>query len=242
LILSLSGLYKSFGALTVTNGISLDVATGAAVGIIGPNGAGKSTLFNLIAGGIRADFGTIIFQGQNISALAPHKRAALGIGRSYQIPLPFAGMTVLENLLVGASFAGRARISDPRSFCLDVLQICGLAAKANLAAGALTLLERKRLELARALATKPSLLLLDEIAGGLTDPEAAMLVETIKSIHAGGVTIIWIEHVLHALIPAISRLVVLSFGKILADGDPQAIMSLPAVREIYLGIEDGLAA
>ncbi len=240
--LSLSGLKKSYGALTVTNGISLEVAAGAALGIIGPNGAGKSTLFNLITGDVHTDAGTIIFQDQNISALPPHKRAALGIGRSYQIPQPFDGMTVLENLLVGASFAGRTRISNPRAHCLDVLQTCGLAPKANLQAGALTLLERKRLELARALATKPSLLLLDEIAGGLTDPEAALLVATIKSIHATGVTIIWIEHVLHALIPAISRLVVLSFGKILADGDPHDIMSLPAVREIYLGIDEDLAA
>jgi branched-chain amino acid transport system ATP-binding protein len=242
LILSLSGLKKSYGALAVTNDLSLDVAAGAALGIIGPNGAGKSTLFNLITGDVKTDSGTIIFQGQNISALPPHKRAALGIGRSYQIPQPFDGMTVLENLLVGASFAGRTRISNPHAYCLDVLQTCGLAPKANLAAGALTLLERKRLELARALATKPTLLLLDEIAGGLTDPEAALLVETIKSIHAGGVTIIWIEHVLHALIPAISRLVVLSFGKLLADGAPTDIMSLAAVREIYLGIDEDLAA
>jgi branched-chain amino acid transport system ATP-binding protein len=242
LILSLSGLKKSYGALAVTNDISLDVEAGAALGIIGPNGAGKSTLFNLITGDVKTDAGTLIFQDRNISALPPHKRAALGIGRSYQIPQPFDGMTVLENLLVGASFAGRARISNPRAHCLDVLQTCGLAPKANLQAGALTLLERKRLELARALATKPSLLLLDEIAGGLTDPEAAELVGTITSIHAGGVTIIWIEHVLHALIPAISRLVVLSFGKLIADGDPHEIMSLPAVREIYLGIDEDLAA
>lgn len=242
MILSLSGLKKSYGALAVTNDVSLEVKAGAALGIIGPNGAGKSTLFNLITGDVKTDAGTIIFQDQNISALPPHKRAALGIGRSYQIPQPFDGMTVLENLLVGASFAGRARISNPSSFCLDVLQTCGLGARASLPAGALTLLERKRLELARALATKPSLLLLDEIAGGLTDPEAALLVETIKSIHACGVTIIWIEHVLHALIPAISRLVVLSFGKIIADGDPHEIMSLQAVREIYLGIDEDLAA
>ncbi len=242
MILSLAGLHKSYGALTVTNNVTLDVAAGAALGIIGPNGAGKSTLFNLITGDVKADAGTITFQNQPIGALPPHRRAALGIGRSYQIPQPFDGMTVLENLLVGAQFAGRARISNPSAYCLDILQTCGLAAKANLAAGTLTLLERKRLELARALATKPSLLLLDEIAGGLTDPEAAELVGTIKSIHAGGVTIIWIEHVLHALIPAISRLVVLSFGKLIADGDPHDIMSLPAVREIYLGIDEDLAA
>jgi len=242
LILSLSGLKKSYGALAVTAGVSLDVAAGSAVGIIGPNGAGKSTLFNLITGDVPVDAGTITFMGRQIETLPPHKRAAAGIGRSYQIPLPFDGMTVLENLLVGALFAGRGRIPQPRAYCFEILQICGLAAKAEMPAATLTLLERKRLELARALATKPSLLLLDEIAGGLTDPEAAQLVETIKGIHAGGITIIWIEHVLHALIPAISRLVVLSFGKILADGDPQLVMALPAVREIYLGIEEELAA
>jgi branched-chain amino acid transport system ATP-binding protein len=238
LILSLHGLGKAYGALTVTDNVSLDVAAGAAVGIIGPNGAGKSTLFNLITGDVKADTGSIRFRDQEIGLLPPHRRAALGIGRSYQIPLPFDGMSVLENLLVGALFAGRSRIAAPRAFCLDVLQTCGLSAKAGLAAGALSLLDRKRLELARALATKPSLLLLDEIAGGLTDPEAEQLVATITSIHASGVTIIWIEHVLHALLPAISRLVVLSFGKILADGEPAAVMALPAVREIYLGIED----
>jgi branched-chain amino acid transport system ATP-binding protein len=242
LILSLAGLKKSYGALAVTSNVSLDVTAGAALGIIGPNGAGKSTLFNLITGDVAVDAGTITFMGRQIEHLPPHKRAALGIGRSYQIPLPFDGMTVLENLLVGAQFAGRGRIAQPRAYCLEILQTCGLAPKAGMPAASLTLLERKRLELARALATKPSLLLLDEIAGGLTDPEAAQLVATIKGIHAAGITIIWIEHVLHALIPAISRLVVLSFGKIIADGDPHEVMALPAVREIYLGIEEDLAA
>jgi len=242
LTLLLSGLKKSFGALAVTSNVSLEVPTGAAVGIIGPNGAGKSTLFNLITGDVAVDAGTIIFEGNSIEHLPPHRRAAAGIGRSYQIPRPFSGMTVLENLLVGAQFAGRHRVNHPRSFCMEILETCGLARKAHLAAGELALLERKRLELARALATEPSLLLLDEIAGGLTDPEAAQLVALIKSIHARGLTIIWIEHVLHALIPAIERLVVLSFGKIIADGDPHAVMALPAVREIYLGIEEELAA
>jgi branched-chain amino acid transport system ATP-binding protein len=242
LILSVAGLRKNYGALVVTDGISLQVAAGEALGIIGPNGAGKSTFFNLISGDVRADAGQIVFDGADVSALKPHQRAVAGIGRSYQIPQPFGGMTVLENLLVGARFAGRARIEDPRAHCLDILARTGLAAKANVSAGTLTLLERKRLELARALATAPRLLLLDEIAGGLTDPEADLLVATIRAIHASGVTIIWIEHVLHALIPAISRLVVLSFGRLIADGPPREIMALPAVREIYLGIEEEIAA
>ncbi len=242
MILSVAGLRKNYGALVVTDGISLQVAAGEALGIIGPNGAGKSTFFNLISGDVRADAGQIVFDGADVSALKPHQRAVAGIGRSYQIPQPFGGMTVLENLLVGARFAGRARIKDPRAHCLDILARTGLAAKANVSAGTLTLLERKRLELARALATAPRLLLLDEIAGGLTDPEADLLVATIRAIHASGVTIIWIEHVLHALIPAISRLVVLSFGRLIADGPPREIMALPAVREIYLGIEEEIAA
>ncbi len=242
MILRLAGLRKAYGALTVTDNLSLDVAGNEAVGIIGPNGAGKSTLFNLITGDVPVSAGTIEFDGADVTGLPPHRRAGLGIARSYQIPEPFDGMSVLENLLVGARFAGRARVRQPRAACIAILERCGLARKMNAAAGSLTLLDRKRLELARALATAPRLLLLDEIAGGLTDGEAGELVHLIRAIHAEGVTIIWIEHVLHALIPAISRLVVLSFGQLIADGPPAAIMALPAVRAIYLGIEGDVAA
>lgn len=243
-LLAVEGLSKSYGSLVVTDDISLSVGQGEAVGIIGPNGAGKSTLFNLISGDTRPDQGKIFFDGADITGLEPHKRAGRGIGRSYQIPQPFEDMSVLENLLVGALFAGRTRVSNARDYCHDVLCRTGLATKATARAGTLTLLERKRLELARSLAVAPKLLLLDEIAGGLTDPEAHELLETIRAIHAQGVTIIWIEHVLHALLPAISKLFVLSFGRLIAAGEPGQIMADPEVRAIYLGIDDeqGLTA
>lgn len=237
-LLTVEGLGKSYGSLVVTDDISLSIGQGEAVGIIGPNGAGKSTLFNLISGDTRPGQGKIFFDGADITGLPPHKRAGRGIGRSYQIPQPFEDMSVLENLLVGALFAGRTRVSNARDYCQEVLCRTGLAAKVTARAGTLTLLERKRLELARSLAVAPKLLLLDEIAGGLTDPEAHELLETIRAIHAEGVTIVWIEHVLHALLPAISKLFVLSFGRLIASGEPGQIMADPEVRAIYLGIDD----
>lgn len=236
-LLQLTGLRKRYGALVVTDDVTVNVAEGEAVGIIGPNGAGKSTLFNLVTGDARADAGVILFGDDDIGQLPPHARARAGIGRSYQIPLPFAHMTVFENCLVGATFAGRSRVAGPRRHCADVLGRTGLLGKVDSLAASLTLLERKRLELARALCGAPRLLLLDEIAGGLTDFESHALVETIQGVLAGGVTIVWIEHVLHALLPVVSRLLVLDAGKLLADGEPRAILALPAVREIYLGIE-----
>jgi branched-chain amino acid transport system ATP-binding protein len=238
MLLAVEGLSKSYGSLKVTDNISFAVDQGDAVGIIGPNGAGKSTLFSLISGDVSPDTGRVCFGGADITTLKPHQRAVLGIGRSYQIPQPFEDMSVLENLLVGAFFAGSARIADARDYCAGVLRRTGLAPKAAARAGSLTLLERKRLELARALAVAPKLLLLDEIAGGLTDPEAHELLETIRSIHAEGVTIIWIEHVLHALLPAISRLFVLNFGGLIADGPPAQIMANPSVRALYLGLDE----
>ena len=241
-LLRLSGLRKRYGSLAATDSVDLEVAAGEAVGIIGPNGAGKSTLFNLIAGDVRPDAGRVAFAGRDITRLPAHARARLGIGRSYQIPLPFRRMTVFENVLVGAAFAGASRLADARAHCAGVLARTGLIDKADHPAGGLTLLERKRLELARALATAPSLLLLDEIAGGLSEAESHALLETIRAIHRDGATIIWIEHVLHALVPVISRLVVLSFGRKLADGAPLAVLKSPVVREIYLGIEEEMPA
>ncbi|HJS85339.1 MAG TPA: ABC transporter ATP-binding protein [Acetobacteraceae bacterium] len=241
-LLRLSGLRKRYGSLAATDSVDLEVAAGEAVGIIGPNGAGKSTLFNLIAGDVRPNAGRVVFAGRDITRLPAHARARLGIGRSYQIPLPFRRMTVFENVLVGAAFAGASRLADARAHCAGVLARTGLIDKADHPAGGLTLLERKRLELARALATAPSLLLLDEIAGGLSEAESHALLETIRAIHRDGATIIWIEHVLHALVPVISRLVVLSFGRKLADGAPLAVLKSPVVREIYLGIEEEMPA
>jgi branched-chain amino acid transport system ATP-binding protein len=236
-IVALEDVSKSYGALRVTDRVSFGVRAGEALGILGPNGAGKTTLFNLISGDVRPDAGRMVFEGKEIGALPPHARCRRGIGRSYQIPHPFAGMTVFENLLVGATFGGEMSESDATAVCIDVLQRTGLLDKANQLAGSLTLLDRKRLELARALATRPKLLLLDEIAGGLTEHEAKALVGEIRAIKAAGVTIIWIEHVLHALLGVADRLLVINFGAKLAEGPPDQVMNDPEVKRVYMGIE-----
>jgi branched-chain amino acid transport system ATP-binding protein len=232
-LLALQNLSKRYGALVVADALSLDVSQGEIVGILGPNGAGKTTLFNLVAGTVRPDEGEVFFNGENISGHGASERCRKGISRSFQVPQPFSGMSVFENVLVGASFGRRG--ADPQSFALGVLELTGLKAKANLQAGSLTLLERKRLEMARALATEPKLLLLDEIAGGLTDRECRSLLSAIRDVHASGVTIVWIEHVVHALLSVAQRLVVVNFGKKIADGLPSNVMNSRDVKSVYLG-------
>lgn len=236
-MLTLDKVSKSFGALTVTDGVSLSVPKGQALGIIGPNGAGKSTLFNLITGNLMVSSGRIELRGQDVTRLPAMKRVRMGVGRSFQIPQPFEGLTVFENLLTAARFGGAAAHDRAVHDCAEILRETGMLARANQLAGELSLLDRKRLELARALATGPELLLLDEIAGGLTEGECRALVETIRTIHAGGTTIIWIEHVLHALTSVVERLAVLDFGRLIGVGEPEDIMASREVREIYLGIE-----
>lgn len=232
-LLSLEKLNKRYGALVVTDAVSFDLAKGEIVGILGPNGAGKTTLFNLIAGTVRPDSGRALFKGEDISKDDAAMRCKLGISRSFQVPHPFNGMTVFENILVGATF-GRAS-ADAESHALKVMELTGMKTKANQLAGSITLLERKRLELARALATAPELLLLDEIAGGLTERECQSLLSAIRDVHSSGVTIIWIEHVVHALLSVAQRLVVLNFGKLIADGKPEAVMNSRDVKSVYLG-------
>ncbi|RKP56651.1 ABC transporter ATP-binding protein [Pararobbsia silviterrae] len=236
-LLSLRDVSKRYGALTVTDHISFSVSEGETLGILGPNGAGKTTLFNLISGDTRADSGTVEFDGREIGALAPYARCIAGIGRSYQVPRPFGNMTVFENLLVAATHGAQHSEDDAYALCVDVLEHTGLRAKANRHAGSLTLLDRKRLELARALATRPRLLLLDEIAGGLTEAETHTLVAEIRRVKQQGVTIVWIEHVVHALLALADRLLVINFGKHLAEGAPDAVMNDPEVRRVYLGLE-----
>ncbi len=236
-LLALTGVSKSYGALKVTNDISLEVEPGETLGILGPNGAGKTTLFNLISGDVRVDAGRVIYDGQDVTRLAPHQRCRGGMGRSYQVPQPFGAMTVFENLVTAACFGGGEREHDAWRTARDVLEQTGLTAHANQAAGGLRLLDRKRLELARALATRPRLLLLDEIAGGLTEHEAGELVAELKRIKAQGVTMIWIEHVVHALMSLADRLFVINFGAKLAEGDPHEVMNAPEVQRVYMGIE-----
>jgi len=237
-MLEVRAVSKSFGSLRVIDDLSLSVERGETLGILGPNGAGKTTLFNLISGDQVVDQGQVVFGGLDISQMPPHRRCRLGIGRSYQIALPFEGLTVFENLLVGARFGGAIADHEAAAdHCVDILRKTGLLHHANRLAGTLTLLDRKRLELARALATHPELILLDEIAGGLTEKEAQNLVEVVKQIHTSGVTIIWIEHVVHALMSAATRLLVINFGQKLIEGEPRAVIDSPEVRRVYMGID-----
>jgi branched-chain amino acid transport system ATP-binding protein len=236
-ILALQNVSKSFGALVVADTISFEVPEGQALGIIGPNGAGKSTLFNLITGNIAADSGTVMLDGVDVTRLSPMQRCRMGVGRSFQIPQPFGKLSVFENLLVAGAFGQGKAEAEVAGLAAAILDQTGLLAKANRPAGGLSLLDRKRLELARAMATNPRLLLLDEIAGGLTDAECGALIETIRGLHAAGTTIIWIEHVLHALTAVVERLLVLHFGRVIGIGAPAEIMASRDVQEIYLGVE-----
>jgi branched-chain amino acid transport system ATP-binding protein len=236
-LLALTSVSKSYGALKVTDDISLAVDEGQTLGILGPNGAGKTTLFNLISGDARVDAGRVEYEGRDITGLKPHQRCRAGIGRSYQVPQPFGNMTVFENLVTAASFGGGQPEHDAWDTAHQVLRQTGLLPHANKPAGGLTLLNRKRLELARALATRPKLLLLDEIAGGLTEHEAKELVDELRRIKSQGVTMIWIEHVVHALLSIADRLFVINFGQRLAEGLPGEVMNDADVRRVYMGME-----
>jgi branched-chain amino acid transport system ATP-binding protein len=228
-------LRKSFGGVLVIDDLSIRVDHGEALGIVGPNGAGKTTWFNLVTGAVHADAGKVIFEGKDITHLSRHQRCRQGIGRTFQIPKPFSGMTVFENVLVGATH-GRNK-SERASYerCIETLQMTGLMKKANVLAGSLTLLDRKRLELARALATDPKLLLMDEIAGGLTQAEVEELIEEIKRLRETGITIVWIEHIVHALLAVVDRIVVINYGRELCQGDPHEVMNSQEVQACYMG-------
>jgi branched-chain amino acid transport system ATP-binding protein len=218
-------------------GVALSLEPGLVFGLVGPNGAGKTTLFNVIGGDLSPDTGVVRFRGEDITRLAPHERCRRGIGRSYQIPHPFGGMTVFENVLVAATFGGRLGERAAHPVALEIVEATGLASKANRLAGSLALLDRKRLELARALGTQPALLLLDEIAGGLTEAESAEIVALIGRVKERGVAMIWVEHVVHALLAVADRLIVLDFGATMAEGRPREVMTDPEVQRVYLGIE-----
>jgi len=236
-ILALDKISKRFGAIVIAEAVDLALGDNEALGIIGPNGAGKTTLFGIISGTVMPDSGRVLYDGTDITRLPPAPRCVMGIGRSFQIPLPFGGMNVFENLVVAAAFGAGRRERDAYGSCMEVLERCGLADKANRPAGSLTLLDRKRLELARALATGPRVLLLDEVAGGLTERECHALIDLIREVKQSGVSIIWIEHVVHALIASIDRLLVLHNGTFIAEGDPATVIKSPQVSEIYMGIE-----
>jgi len=223
-LLALHGVSKSYGALKVIDDITLSVSEGETLGIFGPNGAGKTTLFNLISGDARADAGRIDYEGRDVTGLKPHQRCQAGIGRSYQVPQPFGNMSVFENLVTAACFGAQQSEREAWNTAHEVLEQTGLMPHANKPAGGLTLLNRKRLELARALATRPKLLLLDEV-------------EELQRIKSRGMTMIWIEHVVHALLSLADRLFVINFGQKLAEGEPRAVMNDGEVRRVYMGME-----
>ena len=234
-MLALRGVSRRFGGLRVIEELNLTVRPGEILGVLGPNGAGKSTLFNLIAGVLPPNEGAIAFMGRDVTTMKVWLRRRLGIGRTYQVPKPFAHMSVFENVLVAATHGGGLSIPAGRREAHEALTLAGLEPLAARQAGALSLLNLKRLELAKAIAAKPKLLLLDEIAGGLTDAECDELLAILTAIHAQGATIVWVEHVIHALKRIASRLAVLHFGAIICEGEPDAVLADERVREVYLG-------
>jgi branched-chain amino acid transport system ATP-binding protein len=236
-LLELNQVTKRFGRVVIAEELSFAIQPGDAVGIVGPNGAGKTSLFGLISGDLSPGSGQISFNGRVVNRLDAAARCRLGIGRTYQVPRPFTDMTVFENVLVAAQQGGGLRRRASYDAAVEALERTGMTSQANLAAARLGLLQRKRLELARALASGPKLLLLDEVAGGLTDPEVAQLVEIVRGIHADGVAVIWIEHVVRALTAFVTRLICLAGGTFVGDGLPATVLADPAVREVFLGTE-----
>jgi branched-chain amino acid transport system ATP-binding protein len=236
-LIELHDVSKSFGSVAAVRGVSLTLEPAEALGIVGPNGAGKTTVLNLIGGTLRPDRGRVVFDGRDITRLPSHHHARIGIGRTFQIPRPFGGLTAYENVLVAYTYGKAVSSGGAEAACVEVLERVGLRRKANAVAGSLTLLERKRLEIARAVATTPRVLLLDEVAGGLTEPEVNELVGTIKDLRAAGIAIVWIEHVVHALLSVVDRLVALAEGRNLIEGEPREVMASPKLRDVYLGRE-----
>jgi branched-chain amino acid transport system ATP-binding protein len=234
-LLELDRVTKRFGRVVIAEDLSFSVGQGDVVGIVGPNGAGKTSLFGLISGDLAPGSGQIRFAGRTVTKMESAARCRLGIGRTYQVPRPFADMTVFENLLVAAQQGGGMRRQPSYAAAATALERTGMPDQANVPAARLGLLQRKRLELARALATQPSLLLLDEVAGGLTDPEVAQLVEIVRGVNADGIAVIWIEHVVRALTAVVSRLTCLAAGSFVGDGDPDTVLANPAVRKVFLG-------
>jgi len=234
-ILRAEHLTKSFGGVVVVDDLSVSLIEGEALGVVGPNGAGKTTMLNLLTGTVSADEGRVTFSGTDISRRPPEERCHAGIGRTFQIPRPFDGMTVFENVLVGATYGRKQSEKASYELCARALHRAELLPRANVLAESLGLLERKRLELARALATEPKVLLLDEIAGGLTEHEVHSLIDTIKQLRTEGISVIWIEHIVRALLAVVDRLMAIDFGRLIAEGDPTEVINSPQVRDVYMG-------
>jgi branched-chain amino acid transport system ATP-binding protein len=234
-VLVADGIVKRFNAVVAVAGVDFRLGNDEAVGIVGPNGAGKTTLLDVLAGTYAPSAGTVRFNGADISRLDAASRCRLGIARTHQVPRPFANMTVFENVFVAASMGGELAGAGAYDAGIESLQLCGMLELGNRRAETLGLLDRKRLELARALATGPKALLLDEIGAGLTDAEAGELVTIIRGLRERGIAVVWIEHVLHVLLQIVGRLVCMDAGAIIAEGAPDAVLANPAVIGAYLG-------
>lgn len=239
MLLEVSGLNKHFGGLHAVRNVSFSIAPAEIVGILGPNGAGKTTLYNLLTGFIPCDSGSIVFKGRSLRGLAPYRIAGLGISRTFQLCRPFVGMTVFENVIVGGLGARGSAGSELDAHALALLKQVGLAGKERLQVEALSYGDQRRLEIARALAAKPALLLLDEPFAGLGSGEIADLSSLIRSVHAEqGLTVMLIEHKLHEFMRLVGRVIALDFGEIIAEGTPEDIVRHPAVIEAYIGRGD----
>jgi branched-chain amino acid transport system ATP-binding protein len=234
MLLEARGVSKAFDGFLAVRGVDLDVASGEIVGIIGPNGAGKSTFFNCLAGEESPTAGRVRFDGADVTAAPPEIHARLGIARTYQIPAAFADLTVLENVMVGA-FVRHPGAAAAREAALRVLEFVQLGAMAHLRAAALGTPGRKRLEIARALATEPRLLLLDEALAGLTPAEIQRAIALVREIHARGITLVIVEHVMEVILALAQRVIVLNHGEVIASGAPNDVVDLPEVVEAYLG-------
>jgi branched-chain amino acid transport system ATP-binding protein len=239
-LLEVEGVSKDFGGLRAVSRLSFSLGSGDLLGIMGPNGSGKTTLFNLLAGAIAPDGGRIRLRGQDIAGLAPHRICALGIARTFQLVRTFGGLSALENVLVGRLYGRiRSTAAEARIEAERLLALVGIEGRPHVPARELTLIDRKRLELARALATSPDILLLDEFLAGLNPAETAKAMVLIRTLGAGGITILMVEHIVWALMDLASRIIVISAGEKIAEGPPEAVAADPAVLEAYLGTERG---
>ena len=236
-MLTFEQVYAGYGRINVLNGLTFQVKRGQVFGVIGPNGSGKTTMLNALTGMIRTNSGSILLEGRDITRLSVDARCRLGIGRTFQVPRPFERMSVYENVLAAAVFGAGLSEREARGPALDVLRVTGLYDQRSMRSGALTLLDRKRLEIARAIVSRPKLLLLDEVAAGLTPAEVGDVMQIVANLKSAGFTIVWIEHILETMVNATDVLLCMAEGRVAVIGEPLEVVRSREVEELYLGVE-----